>query len=127
MAVSHDAVNHPRHYLQSGDQYLAISIHERLPFNLACVSKYLWRFREKNGAEDLGKAAWFYVRERNRWRNMNIFQRACMRLWVKYVVMRYMRREGVPWRSLQAIQYFLADCDGTALAMIAAAKDLLPA
>lgn len=52
------AVNHPDHYQHpSGIECVDISRH--LPHALASAFEYVWRWRHKNGVEDLRKAAWW--------------------------------------------------------------------
>jgi len=59
--ISHDNVNHPNHYTQGGIECIK-AIEASMPpsgFQDYCkgnVLKYIWRFREKNGLEDLKKA-----------------------------------------------------------------------
>ena len=60
----HDPVNNPSHYTQGNieciDAMLAATDEESLKSycHLACF-KYLWRFKHKNGVEDLEKAKWY--------------------------------------------------------------------
>jgi len=63
-----DNVNHPSHYNQGGveciDSIKAATINKP-PFEAICVSnviKYLWRYEEKGGLEDVQKAAWYIAR-----------------------------------------------------------------
>ena len=57
-----DAVNHPQHYQGEGGLECIAAIKGSMPpdgFQDYCkgnVLKYLWRFRLKNGVEDLKKA-----------------------------------------------------------------------
>ncbi len=56
-----DAVNHPGHYCQGGIECIKAIEASMTPeeFQGYCkgnVMKYVWRFREKNGLEDLKKA-----------------------------------------------------------------------
>lgn len=56
-----DAVNHPGHYCQGGIECIKAIEASMTPeeFQGYCkgnVMKYIWRFREKNGLEDLKKA-----------------------------------------------------------------------
>jgi len=61
----HDPVNHPSHYTQGGVECIEA-------IKAACTGldgyegyctgnaiKYLWRWKHKNGAEDLRKASWY--------------------------------------------------------------------
>lgn len=60
-----DMVNHPSHYNQGGIE--CIDAIEAATYNLSGVEafctgnaiKYLWRWKEKNGVEDLDKAIWY--------------------------------------------------------------------
>ena len=61
-------VNHPSHYTQGGveciDALKAATINKS-PFEAVCVAniiKYLWRYEEKGGLEDIDKAAWYLQR-----------------------------------------------------------------
>ena len=59
----HDPVNHPKHYTSHPSGVECIQIVEHMNFNLGNAVKYLWRASEKNGVEDLRKAAWYVNRE----------------------------------------------------------------
>ena len=60
---AHDVVNHPKHYNQSGIECIdAIKAATGDGFEVYLqgnILKYLWRYRYKNGAEDLKKAEWY--------------------------------------------------------------------
>ncbi len=62
---SHDNVNHPAHYNSSGikcacgRQIECIDITRTMDFNIGNAVKYLWRYKHKNGLEDLKKARWY--------------------------------------------------------------------
>lgn len=63
---SPDMVNHPKHYTQGGieciDAIKAATVGKR-GIEAVCVAnviKYLWRYEEKNGIEDVRKAK-FYI------------------------------------------------------------------
>nr|DAO69298.1 MAG TPA: nucelotide kinase [Caudoviricetes sp.] len=63
-----DMVNHPQHYTQGGieciDALKAATVGKR-GIEAICVAnviKYLWRFEEKNGIEDVRKAKWYIER-----------------------------------------------------------------
>jgi len=58
-----DMVNHPKHYNESGiecidalEAMLGDGFKSYLQGN---ITKYLWRYRYKNGTEDLKKAEWY--------------------------------------------------------------------
>ena len=64
----HDMVSHPKHYNQGGieciDALKAATIGKR-GIEAVCVAnviKYLWRYEEKNGIEDVRKAKWYIER-----------------------------------------------------------------
>lgn len=58
-----DVVNHPEHYTQGGieciDAEKAALGDLFMGFLIGNALKYLWRFRHKNGLEDLKKAKWY--------------------------------------------------------------------
>ena len=63
-----DMVNHPQHYTQGGieciDALKAATVGKR-GMEAVCVAnviKYLWRYEEKNGIEDVRKAKWYIER-----------------------------------------------------------------
>ena len=63
-----DMVNHPKHYTQGGieciDALKAATVGKR-GIEAVCVAnviKYLWRYEEKNGIEDVRKAKWYIER-----------------------------------------------------------------
>ena len=60
-----DMVNHPKHYNQGGieciDALKAATV-GKCGIEAVCVAnviKYLWRYEEKNGVEDVRKAKWY--------------------------------------------------------------------
>jgi hypothetical protein len=57
-----DPVNHPAHYTQCSTECIDVIEELQLPYHLACVFKYIWRHRDKNGIEDLKKAEWYLMR-----------------------------------------------------------------
>ena len=64
----HDAVNHPSHYIQGGIECIdAIeAATEGLSgFEGMCTGnaiKYMWRWKYKNGVQDIEKAIWYLTR-----------------------------------------------------------------
>lgn len=63
-----DMVNHPSHYTQSGieciDALKAATV-SKTGIEAVCTAnaiKYLWRYEEKNGIEDVKKAKWYIDR-----------------------------------------------------------------
>lgn len=68
MPMTHDPVNHPSHYTQGGveciDALKAATMGLK-GIEAVCTAnaiKYLWRWTQKNGAEDLRKAVWYIHR-----------------------------------------------------------------
>ena len=64
----HDMVSHPKHYTQGGieciDALKAATVGKRV-IEAVCVAnvvKYLWRYEEKNGIEDVRKAKLYIER-----------------------------------------------------------------
>jgi len=55
-----DNVNRPKHYTQQPHE--CIEFAEHLGFCLGNAFKYVWRFGQKNGTEDLKKARWYLNR-----------------------------------------------------------------
>jgi hypothetical protein len=58
-----DNVNHPAHYTSGGieciDALRSALGDEFTGFLRGNVIKYLWRYKQKNGVEDLRKARWY--------------------------------------------------------------------
>lgn len=60
-----DKINHPHHYNNSqahcgcGRRIECIDVTRHMDFNIGNVIKYLWRYQDKNGLEDLKKAQWY--------------------------------------------------------------------
>jgi hypothetical protein len=60
-----DPVNHPKHYTQGGIECidaLASATANLVGVEAICTAnaiKYLWRWKEKGGVEDLRKAMWY--------------------------------------------------------------------
>lgn len=63
---NHDAVSHPAHYTSGGieciDCIKAALGENFIGFLIGNVFKYCYRYRNKNGLEDLKKAAWYLDR-----------------------------------------------------------------
>ena len=63
LSSSSDPVNSPSHYNQAGIECIdAIAAMTGEGFEYVCqanVAKYLWRYRYKNGLQDLEKARWY--------------------------------------------------------------------
>lgn len=66
--ATNDVVNHPSHYTQGGieciDAITAATVGKTgiEAVAVANVVKYLWRYEEKNGLEDVKKARWYLER-----------------------------------------------------------------
>lgn len=62
---NYDSVNHPKHYNSSpahcecGRRIECIDVTRHMSFNIGNAVKYLWRFQDKAGLEDLKKARWY--------------------------------------------------------------------
>lgn len=68
-----DNVNHPNHYTSSeasccncNRQIECIDVTRHMSFNIGNAVKYLWRYKFKNGVEDLQKAIWYINDEINK-------------------------------------------------------------
>jgi hypothetical protein len=62
--VSHDAVNHPKHYTSHPSGVECITVTRHMNFNRGNAVKYIWRAGEKaDEVEDLLKAAWYLADE----------------------------------------------------------------
>lgn len=57
-AVERDAVCNPNHYNQHPSGIECIKISRHMEANIASALEYMWRYKQKNGAEDLEKAIW---------------------------------------------------------------------
>lgn len=63
-----DSVNHPAHYTQGGIECIdaiEAAVSELSGIEAVCTGnaiKYLWRWKQKNGVEDLKKARWYINR-----------------------------------------------------------------
>ena len=62
--LNNDVVNNPKHYNQGGIECIEsieamLSTEEFIGYLRGNSHKYRWRFRYKNGIEDLHKAEWY--------------------------------------------------------------------
>lgn len=58
--MTHDPVNHPRHYTSHPSGVECITVTRHMGFNLGNAVKYIWRADLKSDAvEDLEKARWY--------------------------------------------------------------------
>ena len=69
-----DNVNHPPHYMQGdakcckcGNPIECIDVTRHQSFGIGNAIKYLWRYKNKNGIEDLRKAIWYIQDEINQY------------------------------------------------------------
>lgn len=66
--TSHSDVDHPRHYTQGGIECIdalgaaCINLNGIEAICTANAIKYLWRWKDKNGIQDLQKAKWYIER-----------------------------------------------------------------
>lgn len=71
--ITHDAVNHPQHYVAHPSGTECITITEWMGFNLGNAVKYIWRADLKHNAiEDLKKARWYLDREISKREKQNV-------------------------------------------------------
>lgn len=62
--MTHDPVNHPKHYTSHPSGIECIQVTEHMGFNLGNAIKYVWRADLKADAiQDLEKAVWYIQRE----------------------------------------------------------------
>lgn len=54
-----DVVNHPKHYTQGKIEVIDFILDQKMGFLQGSVTKYICRYKYKNGVEDLKKARWF--------------------------------------------------------------------
>ena len=64
MMAANDPVNHPSHYASGGIECItameaSMSPEEFQGYLRGNIFKYCWRFRDKNGVQDLQKARWY--------------------------------------------------------------------
>lgn len=66
--IKQDSVNHPAHYTQGGIECIdalkaaTVGLEGIEAVCTANAIKYLWRWKKKNGAEDVEKAVWYLNR-----------------------------------------------------------------
>ena len=62
--MTHDPVNHPKHYTEHPSGVECIEITEHMNFCVGNAIKYIWRSADKGKeVEDLRKARWYIDRE----------------------------------------------------------------
>lgn len=52
----------PDYYRRTPVECIDIIESLKMPYHLGCAMKYLWRWDQKNGIEDLQKAVWYINR-----------------------------------------------------------------
>ena len=67
VAHDDDTVNHPAHYTQGGIECIdaiksSMTAEEFRGYLKGNIMKYLWRYRNKGGTEDMRKAEWYLQR-----------------------------------------------------------------
>lgn len=68
MSKQHDTVNSPSHYTQGGIECIdaiaaaVTGLTGEEAYDTGAAIKYLWRWKHKNGVEDLEKARWYINR-----------------------------------------------------------------
>lgn len=70
--ISNDQVQHPSHYNDGGVECIdaieaSMTPEEFIGFLKGNVIKYLWRYRLKNGLQDLKKADWYLTKLENKY------------------------------------------------------------
>lgn len=66
--MSIDNVNHPKHYADTcsmeciESMIIAFGKESVISFCKCNAYKYLWRYKNKNGSEDLKKAGWYVIK-----------------------------------------------------------------
>lgn len=64
-SLSNDTVNHPPHYTQGGIECIeaikaaTVGLEGIEAVCMGNAIKYIWRWKQKNGIEDLKKAIWY--------------------------------------------------------------------
>ncbi len=66
--MTHDDVNHPKHYNSNPSGIECIDVVEHMGFNVGNAIKYLWRagHKDPDAIKDLRKAVWYINREIDR-------------------------------------------------------------
>lgn len=57
-----DTVNHPAHYTQGAIECIDYILDKKMDYLEGNVVKYITRYKDKNGVEDLKKARWYIDR-----------------------------------------------------------------
>jgi hypothetical protein len=59
-----EKVNHPKHYNNHPSGVEAIDVIQYMNFCLGNAFKYVYRYKDKNGIEDLKKAVWYLEKQK---------------------------------------------------------------
>lgn len=73
--MTHDPVNHPKHYTSHPSGVECIQVTRHMGFNIGNALKYLWRNGLKDGqpaVQDLKKAIWYIQDEIERLTSMKL-------------------------------------------------------
>ena len=67
MDAQHDPVNHPSHYTDGEIECIdalesALGVEGFRGYCIGNAMKYLWRYRDKGGLQDLSKSEWYLAR-----------------------------------------------------------------
>lgn len=112
--MSYDNVNHPKHYAMAQKSFILepIDICEKYSFCQGNAIKYLLRYENKNGVEDLKKALWYLNRISNE--NLEIWypdgglDKALIKLYEKSHPIAYMVMAGYIDNAKNAVEEAIA-------------------
>ena len=112
--MSYDNVNHPKHYVMAQKSFILepIDICEKYSFCQGNAIKYLLRYENKNGVEDLKKALWYLNRISNK--NLEIWypdgglDKALIKLYEKSHPIAYMVMAGYIDNAKNAVEEAIA-------------------
>ena len=112
--MSYDNVNHPKHYAMAQKSFILepIDICEKYSFCQGNAIKYLLRYENKNGVEDLKKALWYLNRISNE--NLEIWypdgglDKALIKLYEKSHPIAYMVMAGYIDNAKDAVEKAIA-------------------
>lgn len=119
--MSYDNVNHPKHYVMAQKSFILepIDICEKYSFCQGNAIKYLLRYENKNGVEDLKKALWYLNRIINE--NLEIWypdgglDKALIKQYEKSHPIAYMVMDGVINGAKDAVEEAIAKAVKTEL------------
>jgi hypothetical protein len=108
-----DVVNHPSHY--TSQEVECIEITQNLNFLLGNAVKYIWRFQDKNGREDLEKAKWYLKRQLNTYLDLRVSPQKSAELLTKIAGLNFLPEQA------KAIACILnASIDGSLISLVQA-------